>query len=322
MGIVIGKISSIKKAYQKGVHSLEASLSDKGYDRFPGTYVMMLPFKEMSGKYRTGLDPDAGYLNKYPDDIKALKIKEINETRARLEEATGLELGPRSSYYNIASRGKDGEQITKVGTVKVYQGDNIFTFRDPIQEITFIWLSVHPQIASSLRAYERGEYVSQTQFYVNNEDIEQEQVFTKKSKVNKAIAELEEMSPEKKKKVARLLGLPVSDNTKESQVYNLLDSWIKQDEIKTGEHKGQNPITLFNKLTGLEGKMLAVKDIVEQAITNSIYRVVKGGRVYEGAQELFKSKDELVEYLYSDKGQEDYLALGDKLNVKKTMAVE
>lgn len=318
----IGKISSIKKAFAKGLFSLESSLSDKGYDRFPGTYSMMLPFKEMSGKYRTGLDPDAGYLKKLSDEVRALEMKRIIETKQRLEEATGLDLGPRAPYYNLAAKGKDGQSIVKVGTVRLYQGDNLFTFEDPIQEITYLWLSVHPQIASSYKAYERGEYTSQTQFYVNNEDIEQDQTYSKKVLVNKAVAELEDMTPEKKKKVARLLGLPVSDNTKESHVYNLLDSWIKQPDIRVGEFKGQNPIALYNKLVGLDGKLLQVKDLVNQALTNSIYRVHKGGRIYEGAIEVAKSKEELAEYLYSDKGQEDFLALEDKLASKKTMVVQ
>lgn len=318
----IGKISSIKKAYPKGMRTLESSLSDKGYDRFPGTFSRVLPFKEVSGKYRTGLDPDAGYLQKYPEEQRKIMIKEINETRKRLEEATGLELGPRSLFYNFGARKDNGDYIVKVQTVKLYQGDNIFSFDDPMQEITFHWLSVHPQIAASYKAYERGEYTPQTQFYVNNEDIENDQIYSKKVLMNKAVSELEGLTPERKKKIARLLALPVSDNTKESHVYNLLDSWIKQGDIKTGDFKGQNPITLFNKLVDMDGKLLEVKNLVEQALTHSIYRVHKGGRIYEGPIELFKTKEELVEFLYSDKGQEDFLALEDKLNAKKTVLVQ
>lgn len=318
----IGKISSIKKDYQVGVRTLEGSLSDKGYDRFPGTSSTILPFKEMSGKYRTGLDPEAGYLQKLSEEERAIVVKDIIEARKRLEDATGLDLGPRAKYYNYAAKGDNGEGIPTVKTVKLYQGDTLFSFDDPIREITFRWIAVHPQVASSMAAYKKGLYIPQTQFYVNNEDIEQEQTFTKKVLVNKAVAELETMAPERKKKIARLLALPVSDNTKESTVYNLLDSFIKQGEIKNGDFKGQNPIGLFNKLIGMDAKLLQVKDLVEQAITNSIYRVHKGGRIYEGATEAFKSKEELIEFLYSDKGQEDFLALEDKLNIKKSTLVQ
>lgn len=321
----IGKISGLKKTYPPGVRSLEASLSDKGYDRFPGTYSMMFPFKELSGKYRTGLDPDALYLQKLDPELKQAAIKEIKEARARLEEATGLELGPRSQFYNYAAsrtEANGGGEVVKVKRVKLFQGDNLFSLENPLEEITFRWLAVHPQIASSYKAYERGEYSSQTQFYVNNEDIEQEQTYNKKVSINKAIAELEDLAPEKKKKVARLLTLPVTDNTKESTVYNLLDTFLKQGDIKTGVLKGQNPITLFNKFVGMDAKLLEIKDLVEQGINNSIYRIQKGGRIYEGNQELFKNKEELIEFLYSDKGQEDFLALGDKLAAKKSTLVQ
>lgn len=318
----IGKISSIKKSYPSGFRSFEASLSEKGYDRFPGTYSMFLPFKELSGKYRTGLDPDAGYLQKLSEEERAIAIKDIKDTKKRLEESTGLDLGPRSKYYNYASRGENGEQVARISNVKLYQGDSIFNLDDPQQEITFRWLSAHPQIASSYKAYEKGLYPSQTQFYVNNEDIEQEQTYNKKIVMNKAIAELEDLSPDKKRKIARLLGLPITNNTKESTVYNLLDSWIKQGDIKIGDYKGQNPITLFNKFASMESKLLQIKDLVEQAISNSIYRVGKGQRIYEGGQEVFKTKEELIEFLYSDKNQEDFLALEDKLTQKKSTLVQ
>lgn len=318
----IGKISSLKKNYATGVKTLEGSLSDKGYDRFPGTSSTLLPFKEMSGKYRTGLDPEAGYLQKLSEEERAIVVKDIIEARKRLEEATGLDLGPRSAYYNYAAKGSNGEDIPRVKTVKLYQGDTLFAFDDPIKEITFRWVSVHPQIASSFKAYEQGKYIPQTQFYVNNEDIEQEQTYNKKVLINKAIAELETLAPERKKKIARLLALPVSDNTKESTVYNLLDSWIKQGDIKTGDYKGQNPISLFNKFIGMDSKLLQIKDLVEQAINNSIYRLHKGGRVYEGNAEVYKNKEELIDFLYSDKGQEDFLALEDKLSIKKSTLVQ
>lgn len=320
----IGKISGLKKNFPPGIRSLEASLSDKGYDRFPGTYSMMFPFREMSGKYRTGLDPDALYLQRLSKEQRDIIISEIKETRKRLEEATGLDLGPRSQYYNYAASRMDDNSgdVVKVKRVKLFQGDNLFSLDNPLEEITFRWLSIHPQIASSYKAYERGEYSSQTQFYVNNEDVEQEQTYNKKVLINKAIAELEELAPEKKKKVARLLGLPVTDNTKESTVYNILDTFIKQGEIKTGDLKGQNPITLFNKFVVMDSKLLQIKDLVEQGISNSIYRVQKGGRVYEGNQEVFKNKEELIEFLYSDKGQEDFLALEDKLAAKKSILVQ
>ena len=45
-------------------------------------------------------------------------------------------------------------------------------------------------------------------------------IFKKKQLINKAIVKFDSMTPEKKRKVARLLGLPVSEDTKEEIVYN------------------------------------------------------------------------------------------------------
>lgn len=320
----IGKISSIKKNYPTGYETLESSLSAKGYDRFPGTYTMFLPYKELSGKYRTGLDPDALFLERIASkEERDLKKKMLREDLNRLQEATGLDLSPRSSYYNFGARPEEkGGDIVKVKAIKIYQKDNIFNLDNPLMEISYKWLSVHPQIASSYRAYEKGLYPSSTQFFVNNEDVEQELLYSKKTVINKAIVSLDLLSIEKRKKVARLLELPVADHTSESMVYNLLDTFIKGPEVKAGPFKGQDPVELFKKFADMDAQLLSVKDIVEQAITNSIYRIKAGGRIAEGEAEIFKSKDELVEYLYSDKGQEDYIALQDKLLAKKSTLVQ
>ncbi len=316
MGTTIGKISTIKKHYPTGLNTLESSLSAKGYDRYPGTYTMILPFQEMSGKYRTGLDVDATYLNVLSPEEKKIKQAEIIEAKKRLEDATGLDLSPRSDYYNYASQAQE-----KVQAVKLRHGDNIFNLNVPIQEITFSWIGAHPTIASSYKAYESGTYPSTTQFYVNNDNIEQELTFKKKSMINKAIAKNENLNPEVRRKVARLLGLPVSDDSKEMTVYNLVDSWIKQGDIVKGEFRGQNAVDLFVKFADMDKKLLQIKDITEQAIKHSIYKQKLGGKIFEGELEVFRTKEELVEYLYSDKGQEDLLALEDKLNVKKSTLV-
>lgn len=318
MAIKIGKISSIKKNYANG-NSLEAALSQKGYDRFPGTYSSILPYKEQSGKYRTGLDPEAPYLMRLSEEEKKLAIEDINEARERLEKVTGLDLSPRSDYYNYAKGTSDGQPRVKL--VKLYQGDNIFSFSNARMEITYRWASVHPTIASSMEAYKQGKYQSATQFFVNNDDIETEETFKIKVLVNKAVAKLETLNPEKRKKVARLLGMPVSENSKEMIVYNLLDSFIKQGDVKEGSFKGQDAIVLFTKFADMENQLLTLKDTVKQAIKHGIYKIKVGGRVFEGEVEVFKTEDELISYLYSDKGQEDLLALEDKLNAKKSTLV-
>jgi hypothetical protein len=66
------------------------------------------------------------------------------------------------------------------------------------QEIAF-WLRVHPTIASSHQAWERGDYPADTQFYVADEEVENK-LYLRKT-INKAISKFDAMTPEKKKKL-------------------------------------------------------------------------------------------------------------------------
>ena len=314
-----GKISSIKKEYNRNNGSLEASLSLHGYSRFPGTGVRFVPYKEANGSYRTGLDENAPYLQKmkrtHPENWK-IETDRIKALKRDLEERSGLDLGPRSDFYTQMFNDR---VAIKAEIVRLKEGDNIFDLDDVFKAITYAWLRVHPLIASSYGAYERGEYPSNTQFYVNDEDIEEEIKYKRKTQINKAVGTLDALGLEKRRKVARLLGLPVSENSKETFVYNLLDTFIKSQEIKAGDYKGANPVDLFLKFSEMDDKIVSTKDLVEQAIKHSIYRITKGGRITEGGQEIAKSKDELVSDLMDDKFQDDLLALQEKLKMKKSV---
>ncbi len=315
-----GKISSIKKEYNRNNGSLEASLAMNGYSRFPGTMVRMVPYKEpTTGAYRTGLDPDALYIKRLKDrDPESGKAEadRVAALRKELEDVTGLDLSPRSEFYTQIFNDRID---MKVQTVRLKEGDNVFDLTVPMEAITYAWLRVHPLVAASYQAYERGEYPANTQFYVNDTNVEEELQYKKRTLINKAIIELDAMSLDKRKKVARLLGLPVTDNSKEIFVYNLLDAFIKEVEIKSGDFKGSNPIDLFNRFNKMDEVLLTAKDLVEQAIRHSIYRITKGGRITEGKTEIAKSKEELVDFIMDKKNQDDLFALQEKLKMKKAL---
>lgn len=313
-----GKISSIKKEYDRNNGSLEASLAANGYSRFPGTGVGLLPYKEPNGDYRTGLNPNALYIKRLPEEERKIEISRVTDLRSELEEELGIDLGPRSPYY---SKIFDDNVSVKARRPTLKEGDNIFDFSDPFNRITYEWLRVHPLIARSFEAYERGEYPSNTQFFVNDDNIQEAIKYKKESLINKALGRLENLSIEKRKKVARLVGLPVSDSSKEETVYNVLSTFIKQSEIKSGDYKGSNPVDLFTKFSSMDDKLVLVKDLVDQALKLSVYRGNKGGRITEGGQEIAKDKESLVEFLMSDKNQDDLLALQDKLKVKKSIEI-
>ena len=180
---------------------------------------------------------------------------------------------------------------------------------------------MHPTIASSYQAWERGDFPADTQFYVVNDEIESQIVYKKKQQINKAIIKFDGMSMEKKRKVARLLGLPVTNESKEEVVYNLVDNMLKQSEVKSGTFKGLNPVEVFGRFADMKEDLLHIKDLVKQAIQHSIYRVKPSGKIYEGDYEVAMDEDELIKYLVDEDHQDDLLVLEKKLKSKKLAAV-
>jgi len=318
----IGKISVIRKEYGSSLQTMQSELARQGMTRIPGTGVFKYPYKELDGKYRTGLDPDAAYIKRIADPLeKELEIERVTKLRKKLEEALGdVDLGPRSSFWNYGLSTSSDDQ-RHVQPAKLLDGDNLFDLSIPFQELAFSWLRVHPTIASSLQAYERGEYPAETQFYVADDEIENAVIFRKKQMINKAIAKFDSMTPDKKRKVARLLGLPVTEDSKEEVVYNLVDNTLKQTEFKTGKYQGLSTIEVFNRFADMKEDLLHVKDLVKQAIAHSIYRVRPSGKIYEGEFEVAKDEDDLVKFLIDDDNQDELLTLEGKLKTKKIAAV-
>jgi hypothetical protein len=318
-----GKISTIKREYNSSQsQTMDSGLAQKGMTRIPGTGVLKLPYKELDGKYRTGLDPDATYIKRIQDPTeKQIEIERVTALRKKLEDAIGdIDLGPRSKFWNYGLSTSTNDQ-THVQAVKLLDGENYFDLSNAFQEIAFSWLRVHPTIATSLQAWERGEFPAETQFYVVDDERENEVVYKKKQLINKAIVKFDSMSPEKKKKVARLLGLPVTENSKEEMVYNLVDNVLKQTEFKNGKYSGLNPVEVFNRFADMKESLLHIKDLVKQAITHSIYRIKPSGTVYEGEHEIAKDEEELIKFLADDDNQDELLTLEGKLKTKKLAAI-
>jgi hypothetical protein len=318
-----GKISTIKREYNSSqLQTMDSGLSQKGFTRIPGTGVFKYPYKELDGKYRTGLDPDSTYIKRIADPTeRELEIERVTKLKARLENELGdIDLGPRSKFWNYGLSTSTDDQ-THVQPVKLLDGDNYFDLSVPFQEIAFSWLRVHPTIASSHQAWERGEYPADTQFYVVDDEIENAVIYKKKQLINKAIVKFDSMTPDKKRKVARLLGLPVSEDTKEEVVYNQVDNILKQTEFTNGKYSGLNPVEVFNRFADMKENLLHIQDLIKQAITHSVYRVKPNGKVYEGEFEIAKDEQDLIKFLADDDNQDELLTLEGKLKTKKLASV-
>jgi hypothetical protein len=319
----LGKISTLKKDYNNSqLQTMQGGLAAKGLTRIPGAGVFKYPYKELDGKYRTGLDPDASYIKRIQDPTeRELEKERVTKLKKKLELELGdVDLGPRSSFWNYGLSVSSDDNL-HVQPVKLMDGDNIFDLSNPLQELQFSWLRVHPTIASSYQAWERGDYPADTQFYVADDEIENAVLFKKKQLINKAIVKFDAMSPEKKKKVARLLGLPVTDNTTEESVYNQVDNLLKQTEFKNGKFSGLDPVKVFNQFADMKENLLNIKDLVKQALHHSIYRMKPNGKIYEGEYEVAIDEDELVKMLADDDNQDTLLTLEGKLKSKKIAAI-
>lgn len=318
-----GKISTIKKEYNSaGMQTMQGGLSQRGLSRIPGTGVFKYPYKELDGRYRTGLDSEAAYIRRISDNTeRELETDRVKALKQKLEDSLGgVDLGPRSPFWNY-SLSKSTDDVTHVQPVKLLDGDNYFDLGIPYQELAFAWLRVHPTIASSYQAWERGEFSAETQFYVVDDDIENAVIFRKKQLINKAISKFDVMSPEKKRKVARLLGLPVSEDSKEDFVYNQVDNVLKQTEFKAGKYQGLSTIEVFNRFADMKENLLHIKDLVKQAIAHSVYRVKSNGHVFEGEYEVAQDEEDLVKFLANDDNQDELITLEQKLKSKKIASV-
>lgn len=319
----VGKISVIPKDYSEGFATMEKSLRQNGMTRTPGTVVMKFPYKELSGKYRTGLDENAASILKIGDDhARSLEQARIKKLRQKLEAQTGMDLSPTSPFYNHVGKGpRDTYQGERVKGIKMIDGDNLFNLDDPWQAITYYWLCAHPTIASSLQAFSIGQYPSNTVYYVADDEIEATIEYNKRKSANDAIVFFSSWSLEKRRKVARLLDLPASEDTKEEIVYNLVDSFLKAKTVARGAFMGQDPIRVFTVYAQLKDDVIYVKDVVKQALDSQIYRERMGGRIFEGEQELYQSEEELVEHLLDDRHQNDLFELEKKIAMKKSISV-
>ena len=319
----IGKISTLKKEYNNSqLQTMQGGLAAKGLTRIPGTGVFKYPYKELDGQYRTGLDPNAAYIRRIGDSLeREMEVERVTELRKKLESMLGnIDLGPRSTFWNYGLSTSTDDSL-HVQPVKLMDGDNYFDFTNPLQELAFAWLRVHPTIASSYQAWERGEFPADTQFYVADDEIENAVLFKKKQLINKAIVKFDAMTPDKKRKVARLLGLPVTEDSKEEMVYNLVDNLLKQTEFKNGKYQGLNPVEVFGRYADMKENLLHIKDLVKQAITHSVYRLKPNGKIFEGEFEIAKDEDDLVKFLADEDNQDELLTLEGKLKTKKLASI-
>lgn len=312
----IGKVSPIKKQYStEHGQSLASSLATQGYTRFPGTVDIKTPYKERNGEYRTGLDPNAIYIKGLPKEEQIMEIERVTALRDELQSWTGLDLSPRSKYYTEMFRGDEQENTATYA--KLIDGPNTFNLSVPEHAIAYAWLRVHPLIAPNYSAWERGvsnsrcPKISECQFFIDDEEYESEIAYKENVAINSAISALDAMTPTRQLKVAKLLNLPLSYNSKPSIIYNALSKYIK--EATTKNSKALANVKNFNNISNMADENIEIRFNIKEALDFNIFRKGKNGKILEGEVLVAESEDEAIEYFSNKKHQDDYLALKKKI---------
>lgn len=310
-----GKISTVKRQVSDAtVNGVQHSLLQKGLNFYPGVKRRIFPNKEPDGRYRTGLDEDAAYIkrmsSKQERDIEIAKVREL---KSKIEEMYGgIDLGPRSDFYSKMCDYKM-DTVERAPIAVLTDGDNVFNLDIKEQAVVYAYLRVNSEVAPSAESLLTGNY-SRCSFYINDSDVESERGFKQRSKVNKAIGLLESLSNEKKKKVSRVLGLPVTDNTKESVVYNALDKYIKDSE----NPRNSNHVDMFMKYVEMKDENLMIIDTIKQCITYNILRN-SNGNIMRNDAIIAPTEQEAVKYYSNPKKQSEFMSLQDELESKKSM---
>ena len=82
-----------------------------------------------------------------------------------------------------------------------------------------------------------------------------------------------------------------------------------------------SPVEVFTRFADMKDDLLAVKDLVKQALAHSVYRKKPNGRIYMGELEVALDEDELVKFLSNEDNQDELLILEQKIKGKKLAAV-
>jgi len=290
---------------------------------FPGTVKGIMPYKEKNSSYRTGLDPDALYIKQMSKEDAEIERARVTAMREELEAETGLDLSPKSEYYTRMFDSNFSES-ERAQYVKLQDQSNVFNLSVPQQAITFAWLRVHPEIAPSYNAWERGQsthrcpVISSCQFFVDDVDFQTEVAYKQNMLIDKAVNSLFTMSPTRQLKVAKLLSLPVSYNSKPEAIYNVLTEFIK--DVNTKGRKVSN-VTNFNTISQMADENLDVRFRIKEALDFNVYRTGKAGKIYEGETLIGDDENDIVEYFSNPKRNDELIALLKKIENAKSIEI-
>jgi hypothetical protein len=301
------RIAPIKKEYTNN-NFFEGSLAQQGYTRLPGTTVAVCPTMDISGKYLTGLDENARSLEalrKLDKEEYEKEVTRIKLLKTHLEEVTGYDLGPRSVYYKKVSENRG---------VQLGDDEVVLNLDKPEDMITFLWIKNNQYVAPSFEAWTLGgpDITPDMEFYIKDEGEEVKAQYKIKQDINKAISKLDTTPEALRLKWAKLLGLRINDLSSAEDIYNKLDTYIKDTKTSLKE---------FTRVTTLTKDLIDVKVTIKDAYTYNVIRSAPGGAIMFGNDKVSGTTAELEDLLLDSKNSEMLVNLKSSIKDKKKQAL-
>lgn len=307
----IRKITTVKRKSNAKGGSIRDSLLKEGLSRIPGARMLLTPWKEENGQYRTGLDEDALYLRRLTQEQKESELSVIKMLKEKANDLfPGIDLSPRAPFYTDIFKHYEKENVGK--TVKMKDGDNLFNLDKAYDLIAYAWLRVHPFVAPSGLLVNTGEY-SRCDYYVNDIDVEIETKFKIQTRIATAIASLSAMNPSRLRKIARQCGFAVTEVDKQEPIFVKMYEFINES---MGANKSNN-LRLFESVDGLTQEALDIRDIVKRGFVYGVFKNFKQA-VFQGDTRVAANEDELLEKLTDTNNQDMLLNVQQELKIKQS----
>lgn len=305
----IRKITTVKRKSNAKGGSIRDSLLKEGLSRIPGARMLLTPWKEENGQYRTGLDEDGLYLRRLTPEQKESELKVIGMLKEKAKDLfPGVDLSPRAPFYTDIFKHYEKENVGK--TVRMKDGDNLFNLDKAYDLIAYAWLRVHPFVAPSGLLVNTGEY-SRCDYYVNDIDVEVETKFKMQTRIATAIASLSAMNPTRLRQIARQCGFAVTEVDKQEPIFVKMYEFINES---MGASKSNN-LTLFESVNGLKQEALDIRDIMKRGFVYGVFKNFKQA-IYQGDTRVAANEDELLSIMESD--QDKFLNVQQELKIKQS----
>lgn len=253
-------------------NSLVGNLNAIGKTRAPGARSFITIKSDGFGNYLTGLDENARKFLTLDPEVAAEVKEQIKAKRLRLEAALGVDLGPKSEYWE------------KIPPYAMLDEDNIFDLSDPSQEVTLAWLGeIKSLISPSLEEIKSTKNYG-AEFYIYSPEELIEKDFSKKKRVNEAVQTLDKLGELELRRVQYLLNLNVPNSSPYSEVYNTVDEYLREPK----QYGASDPIDNFNKVVSYDSETLNIKFLTKQLIESRLLKQI-GDSIMEGNNVIAKS---------------------------------